>query len=54
MGYFVAAYLAVWLAVVAYVAWLGARQRGLRRAIEALELHFEQSEAREEPTSTAA
>ncbi len=54
MGMFAAAYLVVWLAVVLYVLWLGVRQRRLQRAIEALELHFEQSEPREEPTSTAA
>ena len=54
MGMFVAAYLAVWMAVVLYVLWLGARQRRLHRAIEALELHFQQREVPEEPTSTAA
>ena len=54
MGLFVAAYLVVWIAVVVYVLWLGARQRRLRRAIEALELAFEQPEAQEELTSTAA
>lgn len=54
MGMFVAAYLAVWMAVFVYVLWLGARQRRLQRAVEALELHFEQPEAREELTSTAA
>ena len=54
MGMFVAAYLAVWMAVVLYVLWLGVRQRRLQRAIEALELHFEQPEVRKEPTSTAA
>jgi CcmD family protein len=54
MGAFVAAYLVVWMAVVMYVLRLGARQRRLRRAIEALELHCEQSQPRGEPTSTAA
>jgi CcmD family protein len=54
MGTFVAAYVAFWIAVAVYVFWLGVRQRRLRRAIEALELHFEQSEDRNQPASAAA
>ena len=54
MGTFVAAYLALWIAVAVYVFWLGVRQRQLRRAIEALELQLEQSEDQNLPASTAA
>jgi CcmD family protein len=54
MGTLVAAYLLVWMAVAGYVLWLGRRQRRLERAIDALELHWEQSEVAEEPTAKAA
>ena len=54
MGTFVVAYSAVWTVVAAYLLWLGARQRRLQRIVEALELHFEESEIHEEPTSEAA
>jgi CcmD family protein len=54
MGIFVAAYLALWIAVALYVFRLGVRQRRLRRAVEALELHLRQSEAQHRPVSTAA
>jgi CcmD family protein len=35
------AYLAVWLAVLAYMVRLGGEQRRLRRAAEALQAQFE-------------
>ncbi len=54
MNMYVAAYVVVWTAVALYVLWMGARQRRLGRAIDALELHFQQSEILEDPTSTAA
>ncbi len=54
MSMFAAAYVVVWTAVALYVLWMGARQRRLGRAIEALELHFQQSEALEDPTASAA
>ncbi len=37
MGTFMAAYLAVWLAVVLYVGRMGMRQRLLLRTLDALE-----------------
>lgn len=36
MGYFFAAYLAIWLVLLAYVFSLNNRQRQLRRELEAL------------------
>ncbi len=54
MSTFVAAYLAVWLAVVGYVAWLGAGQRRQQRAIEALQSQFEHSGRVEDPDAKAA
>ncbi len=54
MGVLVAAYLIVWLAVVLYVVRLGAGQRQLRRALEALQSQFGRSQDPGNPTSTAA
>lgn len=36
MAYAIAAYAAVWLGLVAYVAWLSARQAAVERDIRAL------------------
>jgi len=38
---FMAAYLIVWLAVLAYLVRLGGEQRRLRHMAEALQAHFE-------------
>ncbi len=54
MGTFIAAYLAVWLAVMLYVVRLGARQRRLEENLQALEARLAQTRDREEPTSKAA
>lgn len=42
MGALVAAYVAVWLGVTLYVAWLGVRQSHLGRRLEMLETRFKQ------------
>ncbi len=54
MSAFVAAYAAVWLGVVLYVARLGAQQRRLARSAESLQLRLEQRGAQERPRSVAA
>ncbi len=54
MSTFVAAYAAVWLAVVLYVARLGAEQRRLARSVESLQLRLEQREDEQRPPSMAA
>ena len=54
MDTFVAAYLLVWLAVLLYVARLGARQRRLLRDLKALQRQLEESERSESPDSRAA
>jgi len=54
MGTFVAAYVAVWLAVVFYVARLGIQHRQLARSVESLQLRLEQREAEKQPPSVAA
>jgi len=54
MGTFIAAYLVLWVGVVWYVLRLGAGQRRLQRALEALQWQAGQSEPREQPTSKAA
>jgi len=54
MGTFVAAYAAVWLAVVLYVARLGAQQRQLARSVEGLQLRLEQRDAEQRSPSVAA
>jgi len=47
METFVVSYLAVWLAVAAYVARLGVRQRGLRKTVDTLQTRHEQVAAGE-------
>ncbi len=56
MGTFVTAYAVVWLAVVLYVARLGAEQRRIRQALEALESRREDEDEqrRVPPVSDAA
>ena len=54
MDTFVAAYLVAWLVVLLYVVRLGAHQRRLLRALEALQLQREQSESWKRPDSKAA
>jgi CcmD family protein len=46
---FVAAYLAVWLGLLLYVLRLGAEQRRLSQAVQALQLRVRQSDDREMP-----
>ena len=47
MDTFVVSYLVVWLAVAAYVARLGAQQRGLRKTVSALQARLAQLSTRE-------
>ena len=54
MDMFAAAYIAVGLAVVLYVARLGTRQRQLSRDLQSLELQLERLQSPEDPTSKAA
>ena len=54
MGTFAAAYMAVWLAVVLYVARLDTRQRRLSRDLRSLELQFDRLQSPENATSKAA
>lgn len=54
MATFVAAYLVIWLAVVLYVARLGAGQRRLQRDLEALKSGLKQREDPQPPVSRAA
>ncbi len=54
MTAFVAAYAAVWLAVVLYVARLGAQQRRLARTAESLRLRLEERGDERRPPSLAA
>jgi len=43
MGAFLTAYVVVWLGVALYVLRLGAEQRRLKRAVEALRVQLEDS-----------
>jgi CcmD family protein len=54
MGTFMAAYLAVWLAVVLYVGRMGLRQNRLQRSLDALQDRMRhQAEQREPPAKSA-
>ena len=54
MGTFVAAYMAVWLSVLLYVARLGVRQRQLAQDLESLQLQLDRAEDTGHPTTKAA
>jgi CcmD family protein len=54
METFIAAYLIIWLAVTAYVAMLGVRQRRLAALITSLHSQMEKLEAADQPVSKAA
>ncbi len=54
MGTFIAAYLVVWLGVMWYVLRLGAGQRRLQRAIDALHDQAVQAEHVDSPQAKAA
>ncbi len=54
MGAFIVAYLVLWVGVVWYVLRLGAAQRRLQRALEALRDQPVPSEPSEQPASRAA
>lgn len=54
MTAFVTAYLALWIAVMMYVVWLGVRQRRLEASLRALESRFGGADDRHEPSSKAA
>jgi CcmD family protein len=47
MNTFVAAYVVVWLAVLAYVARLGSRQRQLQLTLDAIQQQLDQTETSE-------
>ncbi len=54
MGTFMTAYLAVWLAVVFYVGWLGLKQRRLQRSLDSLEQRArDEAQARQPPAKAA-
>lgn len=50
MGYLVAAYAAVWLGVLGYVAWLGSRVARLRRESTALREILDEARHNREPS----
>ncbi len=54
MGTFIAAYLIVWTGVVWYVLRLGAAQRRLQRALDALKCESGRPGTREQTTVKAA
>ncbi len=54
MATFVAAYAAAWLAVVLYLARLGAQQRRLAATVESLQRRLEQPSVQERPPAAAA
>jgi CcmD family protein len=54
MGAFVAAYVIVWLAVAAYVARLGVRQRQLKDRVDALCAHVAPRATAEHTSAKAA
>lgn len=54
MGIFIAAYLLLWLGVMWYVLRLGAGQRRLQRAIDALQCQAVQAERADHPEAKAA
>jgi len=54
MSWFVIAYVIVWVGVVLYLARLGAEQRRLSRALEALRSQVEDSASSEQSIAKAA
>ena len=54
MGTFMTAYLAVWLAVVLYVARMGVRQYQLQRTLDELHERIRNQENSQEPPAKAA
>ena len=54
MGTFMTAYLAVWLAVVLYVARMGVRQCQLQRTLDELHERIRNQENSQEPPAKAA
>jgi CcmD family protein len=54
MGTFMTAYLAVWLAVVLYVARLGVRQCQLRRTLDELQERIQSRDAGQDSPAKAA
>ena len=54
METFMTAYLAVGLLVVAYVGWLGLRQRRLHQALDELQERMQQEANGSESSATAA
>ena len=54
MSTFVAAYVVVWLAVLAYVARLGSRHRQLQNTIDTIQQRLDQTETPEAVDSKAA
>ena len=54
METFMTAYVAVWLAVMLYVARMGMRQRRLQQTLDALQAQIEQDIDSGEPSPKAA
>lgn len=54
MATFMAAYLAVWLAVVLFVGRLGVRQRRLQQALDTLQERLPDESNQTEPPAKAA
>lgn len=54
MGTFMAAYLAVWLAVVLYVGRMGVRQRCLQQTLDALQERMQHEADKREPPAKSA
>ena len=54
MGTFMAAYLAVWLGVVAFVFRLGVKQRQLQKSLDALQTDLRYEETSDENARKAA
>jgi len=54
MQTFIAAYLAIWLAMLIYVARIGVRQRQLQRTLDALQKRLDENAKEQAPYSKAA
>ena len=54
MGTFIAAFVALWLAVVLYTVRLGSQQRRLLRELQALRLQLDPPAGAERPPAEAA
>lgn len=46
LGYLIAAFAAVWIAIAAYIAWVGAQTSQLRRDVAALREQLAEDDAK--------